>query len=80
MVPVVLNASGNGLIFAPLDQLLWTEEIATALERLAELFDDHAATNEHLIWVEGRVSDLALAQSSATGWRIGQIKALFPES
>ena len=80
MVPVVLNASGNGLIFAPLDQLLWTEEIATALERLAELFDDHAATNEHLIWVEGQVSDLALAQSSATGWRIGQIKALFPES
>ena len=68
LVPAALTASGNGLIFAPLDQLLWTEEIAAALERLAKLIDDHGATREHLMWVEGRVSDLAVAQLSATGW------------
>ena len=68
MVPAALTASKDGLIFVPLDQLLWTEEIAMALERLAKLTDDHGATGKHLMWVEGRVSDLALAQLSATGW------------
>jgi len=68
LVPAALTASGDALIFAPLDQLLWTEEIATALERMAKLIDDHGATREHLMWVEGRVSDLAVAQLSATGW------------
>ncbi len=68
MVLAAVTASGDGLIFAPLDQLLWTEEIAMALARMAKLIDDHGATDEHLIWVEGRVSDLALAQLSATGW------------
>lgn len=68
MVPAAITASGDGLIIAPLDQLLWTEEIATGLERLANLIDDHGATDEHLMWVDGRVSDLALAQLTATGW------------
>ena len=67
MVPAAVTASGDGLIFAPLDQLLWTEEIAAALERMAKLIDDHGATDDHLMWVEGRVSDMALAQLSATG-------------
>ncbi len=68
MVPAAITASGDGLIFAPLDQLLWTEEIETALERLAKLVDDHGASDDHLLWVEGRVSDLALAQLTASGW------------
>lgn len=68
MVPAALTANGDGLIIAPLDQLLWTEEIAAALERMAKLINDHGATDEHLMWVEGRVSDLALAQLSAAGW------------
>jgi hypothetical protein len=68
LVPVALTASGDGLLFLPLDHLLWTEEVAMALEKLVKLVDDHGATNEHLMWVEGRVSDLALAQLSTSGW------------
>ncbi len=68
LVSVAITGSGDGMIFAPVDQLLWTEEIAMGLESLAKLIDDHGATDESLIWVDGRVSDMALAQLSATGW------------
>lgn len=68
MVPVVITASGDGLIIAPVDQLLWTEQIATALERMDKLIDDHGATDEQLMWVDGRISDLAMTHLTATGW------------
>ena len=68
MVPVVITASGDGLIIAPVDQLLWTEQIATALERMHKLIVDHGATDEQLMWVDGRISDLAMTQLTATGW------------
>lgn len=68
LVPVAITESGEGLIMAPLDHLLWTEEIALAAGRLSKLIDDHGADDEHLIWIQGRVSDMALAQLSATGW------------
>jgi len=68
LVPSAITASGDGMIIAPVDQLLWTEQIASAMERMSELIDDHGATDEHLMWVDGRVSDLAQAQLNATGW------------
>jgi len=68
LVPVAVTESGNGLIVAPLDQLIWTVEVAAATERLGKLIDGHDAINEKLMWVEGRVSDMALARLSAYGW------------
>ena len=68
LVPVAITESRDGLIFAPLDQLLWTEEVAAAMERLGKLIDDHGAIDQNLIWVGGRVSDMALARLSASGW------------
>ncbi len=68
MVPAALTASGDGLIIAPLDQMLWTEEIEAAMERMTKLVNDHGANDEHLLWVEGRISDLALSQIIAAGW------------
>lgn len=68
MVPAAITASKDGLLIAPLDQLLWTEEIATALERLAKLIEAHGAAEEHLMWVEGRISELALTQLNLAGW------------
>jgi len=68
MVPVVITASGDGLIIAPVDQLLWTEQIATAMVKMSALINDHGASDEQLMWVDGRISDLALTQLTATGW------------
>lgn len=78
LLPVAITESANGLMFVPLDQLLWSEEIATAMAGLATLIDEHGATNESLIWVGGRVSDMALARLSATGWveSTAQLQAL----
>jgi hypothetical protein len=67
-IPVAITESGNGLIFIPVDHLLWTEEVAVGAERLAKLMDDHDTTGENLTWVEGRVSDIALAGLNAIGW------------
>jgi hypothetical protein len=68
LVPVAITESGDGLVFAPLDHLLWTERVAAAMDSLAKLIDDHGGTKENLLWVGGRVSDLALARLRATGW------------
>ena len=68
LVPVAITESRDGLVFVPLDQLLWTEELAAAMERLGKLIDDHGAIDQNLIWVGGRVSDMALARLSASGW------------
>ena len=68
MVPAAVTVSGDGLIFAPLDQLLWTEEIATALEKVAKLVSDHGASDEQIMWIEGRISKIAMTQLVASGW------------
>jgi hypothetical protein len=68
LIPAAITASGDGLIIAPVDQLLWTQELASAMQRMTQLINDHGATDEHLMWVEGRISELALAQLSAAGW------------
>lgn len=68
LLPIGITTSKKGVMFAPLDQFLWTEEMATAMARLATLIDAHGITKESLIWVGGRVSDQALSQLSASGW------------
>ena len=68
LVPVAITQSGDGLIVAPLDHLLWTEEIATATQKLRKLIDASGAIDENLLWVEGQVSDMALARLNTNGW------------
>lgn len=68
LVPVAITKSGDGMIFAPLDYLLWTEEVEEAVGQLAKLMDNHGGSDEHLLWVEGDVSDLALANLKSSGW------------
>lgn len=72
VVPAAITASGDGLIIAPVDQFLWTQEIATALHRLSGVIEDHGASDDHLMWVEGRVSDLAMARLNALGWEMSR--------
>jgi hypothetical protein len=67
-VPVAITQSGDGLIFAPLDHLLWTEETEEVATELARLMDEHGGSDEHLLWIEGDVSDLALASLKSQGW------------
>lgn len=68
LVPVIITKSGDGIIFAPLDHLLWTEEVEEAVTELARLMDQHGVSDEHLLWVEGDVSELALTKLKSGGW------------
>jgi hypothetical protein len=56
------------LIFAPLDMLMWTEDVESKIAEVALLMDEHGGSNKHLLWIEGDVSDLALASLESTGW------------
>ncbi len=67
-VPVAITRSGNGLMFAPLDMLSWTEDVESTITEVAQLMDEHGGSNKHLLWVEGDVSDLALASLKSAGW------------
>ena len=67
-IPVAISQSGDGLIFAPLDHLLWTEETEEVATGLARLMDEHGGSDEHLRWIEGDVADLALASLKSQGW------------
>ena len=67
-VPVAITRSGNGLIFAPLDMLLWTEDVESTIAEVALLMDEHGGSNKHLLWIEGDVSALALASLEFAGW------------
>jgi hypothetical protein len=68
LVPVVVSKAGDGLIFAPLDQLLWTKQAEAAINELGALMDKHGGAKEHLLWVEGKVSNLALSNLKSGGW------------
>jgi len=65
--PVVITESGMGVIFAPLDQLLWTKDMETKLAEDAGLIDGHGGSQLDL-WVEGEFSPLALERLAANGW------------
>ena len=68
-VPVVITASGDGLIFGALDHLLWTEEVAQAVNDIEEIMDANSISGENMIWIEGVVSDMATAKLAEAGWR-----------
>ncbi len=67
-VPVAVTSSGDGLIFAPLDHLLWTEQVEEAVTELARLMDQHGSIDERLLWIEGNVSELAYTNLKNAGW------------
>ena len=68
LVPVIITKSGDGVIFAPLDRLLWTKEVEEVLIELARRMDEHGGSDDHLLWVEGDVSELALTNLKSGGW------------
>jgi len=67
-VPVAVTSSGDGLIFALLDHLLWTEQVEEAVTELARLMDQHGSIDERLLWIEGNVSELAYTNLKNAGW------------
>lgn len=67
-VPIAITKSGAGMVFAPLDHLLWTEDVEAALTDMARLMDEHGGGREHALWVEGEFSPLALERLSASSW------------
>ena len=68
-MPVVITESGDGLIFAALDHLLWTEEVAQAVDKIEKTMDANTISGENMIWIEGVVSELATAKLADAGWR-----------
>ena len=68
LIPVVITRSGDGIVFAPVDKLLWTPQVEESVGKLAKLMDEHGGKDEHLFWVEGGVSKLALANLKSGGW------------
>jgi hypothetical protein len=67
-VPIAITKSGAGMVFAPLDHLLWTGDVEAALTDMARLMDEHGGGKEHALWVEGEISPLALERLSASNW------------
>lgn len=68
LVPVFITKSGDGIVFAALDYLPWTREVAEAVTEMTSLMDKHGGSDEHLLWVTGNTSDLALARLKSAGW------------
>lgn len=68
LVPVVITQSGDGIVFAPLDNLLWTPQVEESVGKLAKVMGEHGGKDEHLFWVAGDVSKLALANLKSGGW------------
>lgn len=71
-IPIVIAGSGKGIVFAPLDQLLWTEEVDKEAAEMARLMDEHGGGKEHLLWVDGRASASMLSGLQSTGWEVTQ--------
>jgi len=67
-VPIAITESGNGVVFAPLDRLLWTEGVEKALTEMAMLMDQHGADKQHALWVDGEFSPLALRNLTSNDW------------
>jgi hypothetical protein len=47
---------------------LWNESVAGVVGELSRLIDAQRGDSEHLLWVEGQISDLALASRRFMGW------------
>jgi hypothetical protein len=68
LVSIAVTDSGTGVIFAPLDQLLWTEGVDKGLAEIGRLMDEHGGHKEHALWVAGEFSPLALKNLASNGW------------
>jgi len=66
--PIAITDSGAGVVFAPQDQLLWTDGVEKTLADLAGLIDEHGGGKEHSLWLEGEFSPLALRNIKSNGW------------
>jgi len=55
-IPVSITKSGDGLVFAALGRLLWTEEVAEAVQTITKKMDDNGVSGSRLLWTEGEMS------------------------
>jgi hypothetical protein len=68
LVSIAVTDSGAGVIFAPLDQLLWTEGVDKGLAEIGRLMEEHGGGMERALWIEGEFSPLALKNLALNGW------------
>lgn len=68
LVPIAITKSGAGIVFAPLDKLLWTKQVEAAISELAEAMDQSGGVASRQLWVEGDVSDLARNNIKTRDW------------
>jgi hypothetical protein len=68
-LPIAITEAGDGLIFAALDHLLWSEEVAAGVAELDQLMDTNSSSGKSQIWIEGMVSEMATAKLSESGWQ-----------
>jgi len=67
-----LLADGSVLMMAPLDHLLWTQEIATYVTSVNQRVASQATPPRKMLWFSGTASPLALKNLSAAGWQVEQ--------
>lgn len=58
----------EALFFAPLDYLMWTDDVAAGTARADELAKEIGITGVRRLWVEGRMSPTAKTRLNADGW------------
>jgi hypothetical protein len=67
VLPLAITAN-DALLFAPLDYMTWTEEIATGTARVNSLLVELGITAGKQLWVEGRISPVAETHLNEAGW------------
>lgn len=66
-----LLEDGSLLMMAPLDHLLWTEEIAQYVASVNKHVATQASTRK-MLWFSGTASPMALKNLTAAGWQVQQ--------
>jgi len=67
-----LLEDGSLLMMAPLDHLLWTQEIANYVASVNQHVAAQATPPRKILWFSGTASSLALKNLSAAGWQVQQ--------
>lgn len=63
---------GSLLMMAPLDHLLWTQNIANYVASVNQHVASQATPPRKLLWFSGTASSLALKNLAAAGWQVQQ--------
>ena len=66
---VATQKDGSTLLMAPLDQLLWTQDIATYVDSVDQRLASQAGPTKYL-WFSGTASPLARKNLTQAGWKL----------